>query len=189
MPAVSTTRTHRRRCPPAVARHLGSAAPGTYVNHVIYSDIYFQPGVYAKLRAQPEALADVRDALRGTNGVLDVYTSEQLEANNFDDDLMGRRLARSHFRERSGDLCFTLRPYWIIQAAGTTHGTGNGYDTHVPVLLMGKGIARGEYLTPAAPTDVAPTLAFLANVTLSRASGRVLIEALSPVHTASKPIR
>jgi len=169
----------------AVARHLGPAAAGTYVNRVIYTDIYFQPGVYAKLRQQPAALEDVRATLRATDGVLDVYTSDQLEANDFDDDLMGRRLARSHFRDRSGDLCFTLRPYWIIQAAGTTHGTGNEYDTHVPVLLMGKGIAKGEYLTGAAPIDVAPTLAFLANVTLPRASGRVLTEALTRVAPAA----
>ncbi len=172
-----------------IARHFGPAAPGAYVNRVIYTDVYLQPGVYAKLRAQPAILDEVRDAMRATNGILDVYTSDQLEANNFDDDLMGRRLARSHFRGRSGELCFTLRPYWIIQASGTTHGTGNEYDTHVPVLLMGRGIARGEYLTAAAPTDVAPTLAFLANVTLPRASGRVLTEALAPVHAASKPIR
>ena len=156
------------------------------MSRVIYPDVYLQPGVYAKLRAQPAILGEVRDAMRATNGILDVYTSDQLEANNFDDDLMGRRLARSYFRGRSGDLCFTLRPYWIIQASGTTHGTGNQYDTHVPVLLMGRGIARGEYLTAAAPTDVAPTLAFLAGVTLPRATGRVLTEALAPVATAPK---
>jgi hypothetical protein len=82
-------------------------------------------------------------------------------------------------------MSFTLRPYWMIQASGTTHGTGNEYDTHVPVLLMGKGISKGEYLTQAAPIDVAPTLAFLANVTLPRASGRVLTEALTRVAPAA----
>ena len=164
-----------------VARHLGAAAPTAYVNRVIYNTIYFQPGVYAKVRAQPAILEDLRDALRATDGIANVYTSEQLQANQFDDDIMGRRLARSQFPGRSGDISFSLRPYWMIEAKGTTHGTGNEYDVHVPVLLMGRGIARGEYLTPASPTDVAPTLAFLANVTLPRASGRVLTEALSRV--------
>jgi hypothetical protein len=50
----------------------------------------------------------------------------------------------------------------------------------VPLLMMGKGIARGEYLGPVSPTDIAPTLAFLAGVTLPRVSGRVLTEALTP---------
>jgi hypothetical protein len=48
----------------------------------------------------------------------------------------------------------------------------------VPVVLMGKGIARGQYLNQASPTDIAPTLAFLAGVTLPQATGRVLTEAL-----------
>ena len=35
--------------------------------------------------------------------------------------------------------------------------------THtLPLLLMGKGIVPGEYLQPASPTDIAPTLALLA---------------------------
>jgi predicted AlkP superfamily pyrophosphatase or phosphodiesterase len=165
----------------AVAKHLGAAPPTAYVNRVVYNNVYFQPGVYAKLRAQPAILEDVREALRTTNGIQDAYTSEQLEANQFDDDIQGRRLARSQFRGRSGDVSFTLRPYWMIQPSGTTHGTGNEYDVHVPVLLMGRGIARGEYLTAASPTDIAPTFAFLSNVTLPRATGRVLTEALTRI--------
>ena len=71
-------------------------------------------------------------------------------------------------------------PYWTDKDHGAEHGTGYDYDNRVPVFLMGRGIAAGEYLTPVDPVDVAPTLAFLANVTMPRASGRVLIEALSP---------
>jgi hypothetical protein len=51
-------------------------------------------------------------------------------------------------------------------------------------MLMGAGIAKGDYLTPASPTDVAPTLAFLAGVTLSRAQGRVLTEAIAAPNAA-----
>src|SRR5262249_42323721 len=102
----------------------------------------------------------------------------------FDDDPIGRRLARGFFPARSGDLMVVPRPYWIVQAAGTSHGTGHGYDTRVPLLLMGAGIAPGQYLAPASPTDVAPTLAFLAGVTLSRPHGRVLTEALASPRAA-----
>ena len=75
-----------------------------------------------------------------------------------------------------------LRPYWLVQTGATTHGTSYGFDTRVPLFLMGKGIVAGEYLTPVTPADVAPTLAFLAGVTLPGAQGRVLAEALA--HTA-----
>ena len=75
-----------------------------------------------------------------------------------------------------------LKPYWITDETGTSHGSPYGYDTRVPLFLMGKGIVAGEYLTPVTPADVAPTLAFLAGVTLPGAQGRVLTEAI--VHTA-----
>jgi arylsulfatase A-like enzyme len=65
-----------------------------------------------------------------------------------------------------------------MYVGATTHGSSYGFDTRVPLLLMGKGIAPGEYLEPASPADVAPTLAFLAGVTLPGAQGRVLTEAL-----------
>jgi hypothetical protein len=51
----------------------------------------------------------------------------------------------------------------------------------VPVILMGKGIRPGEYLQPASPLDVAPTLAMVSGVTLARPDGRVLVEALVPL--------
>ena len=71
-----------------------------------------------------------------------------------------------------------FKPYWIASSGTTSHGSGYAYDTHVPLLLMGKGIAPGEYLQPASPADIAPTLAYLAGITLPHASGRVLAEAL-----------
>ena len=91
---------------------------------------------------------------------------------------MGRRAAFSYDKDRSGDAMVVFKPYWIASNGTTSHGSGYAYDTHVPVLLMGKGIVPGEYLQPASPTDIAPTLAFLAGITLPRASGRVLTEAL-----------
>ena len=71
------------------------------------------------------------------------------------------------------------KPYWIIDSAGTTHGTPYAYDQRVPVVLMGAGIQPGTYLTPASPVDVAPTLAWLTGITLARTDGRVLTDALT----------
>jgi len=46
------------------------------------------------------------------------------------------------------------------------------------VILMGWGIKPGRYLTTVTPADIAPTFAMLAGVTLPRAEGRVLGEAI-----------
>ena len=63
-----------------------------------------------------------------------------------------------------------------------------GTDTRVPLLLIGSGIRAGQYLAPASPVDLAPTLAFLAGVTLPRAEGVCWSKACrGPVRTT--PIR
>jgi len=171
-----------------VEKILGEAlGPGTWVDRFLHTDFYLAPGAYDKLIAQPSALERVRTAIRALPGIRDVYTRDDLIADRFDDDPMGRKIAHSFLAARSGDLVVSVKPYWIIQATGTTHGTAFGYDAHVPLILMGKGIVRGEYLAPAEPTDIAPTLAFLASVTLPNVRGRVLTEALASNPQARKP--
>lgn len=158
----------------------GALGPGPWIDRFLHTDFYLAPGAYEKLVARPAALDAVRTAIRALPGIRDVYTRDDLIADRFDDDPIGRKTAHSFYPARSGDLIVSVKPYWIVQATGTTHGTTFGYDAHVPLILMGKGIARGEYLAPAEPTDIAPTLAFLAGVTLPNVRGRVLSEALAP---------
>jgi arylsulfatase A-like enzyme len=60
-----------------------------------------------------------------------------------------------------------------------THGTPYSYDTHVPLIIMGAGVAPGRYTQAASPADIAPTLARLLRVQApSSTVGRVLLEAL-----------
>ena len=155
-----------------LVRELGG---GPYRTRVIYNDVYFNEGVYLRLKEQPKAMEAVLDVIRRTEGVWRVYRKEELSAG----DPLTRPSALSHYEGRSGDVKMLGRAYWITSSSTTTHGTGHRYDTRVPVLLYGYGIKRGEYLEPAAPTDLAPTLAFLSNITLPDAAGRVLSEALT----------
>lgn len=156
-----------------LARELG---PGAYRTRVIYNDIYFNEGVYLKLTQNSTAMAAVLETVRKTEGVWRVYRKEELSAV----DPLTRPSAFSHYEGRSGDIKMLGRAYWITSSSTTTHGTGHRYDTRVPVVLFGHGIKTGEYLAPAAPIDLAPTLAFLTGITLPDATGRVLTEALTP---------
>ena len=156
-----------------LAQELG---PDTYRTRAIYNDIYFNDGVYQKLQQNPKAMNAVIEAIRKIPGVWRVYRKEELTAA----DPFTRQSAYSHYEGRSGDLKMLGRAYWIYSQSTTTHGTGHRYDTRVPVILFGYGIRQGEYLEPAAPIDLAPTLAFLTGVTLPDAMGRVLTEALTP---------
>ena len=154
-----------------LARELGG---GPYSTRVIYNDIYFNDGVYAKLQQNEKAMHAVLDSIRGTEGVWRVYRKEELSSV----DPLTRAPALSHYEGRSGDIKMLGRAYWITSSSTTTHGTGHRYDTHVPMFLFGFGVRKGEYLDPVAPIDLAPTLAFLTGVTLPDAMGHVLAEAL-----------
>ncbi|MCL4522463.1 MAG: alkaline phosphatase family protein [Acidobacteria bacterium] len=168
---------------------------GKYVARMSYPDLYFVPDVYAKLRTDPAAMHAVKDAINSVPGVWRIYGGEELADARGSDDPMKRAAALSFYPGRSGDMVIVPKPYWFFVSnpnslsagSATTHGTSHGYDQRVPVILMGPGIRSGEYLAPATPADIAPTLALLCGITLARADGRVLAEALeSPQASAAK---
>jgi predicted AlkP superfamily pyrophosphatase or phosphodiesterase len=157
-----------------LVRELGG---GPYRTRVIYNDVYFNDGVYLRLTQNPKAMDAVLGTIRKIEGVWRVYRKEELTAA----DPLTRPSALSHYEGRSGDIKVLARAYWIYSTSTTTHGTGHGYDTRVPVILFGAGVKPGEYLAPSSPIDIAPTIAFLSGITLPDAMGRVLTEALTPL--------
>ena len=84
-----------------------------------------------------------------------VYTRKQILGEIAADDVIGRRVKKSFYPTRSGDVLLVLKPYHILwkYTTGTMHGTPHPYDTHVPLLAMGPGITGGprkEAVTPQA---------------------------------------
>lgn len=62
--------------------------------------------------------------------------------------------------QRSGDLILLLTPGFIEYGyQGTTHGSPYSYDSHVPLIFYGKGIAHMEVNRKTYIRDIAPTLA------------------------------
>jgi predicted AlkP superfamily pyrophosphatase or phosphodiesterase len=161
---------------------------GTYVSKVFYTDIYFAPGIYARLEKEPEAMAQVVGIIERTPGVDKAFQRAQVAAPAAPGDdpaLVALRL--SLVPDRSGDIVFSPKPYWITNATGTTHGSPNAYDQQVPVVLFGAGIRPGHYAGAASPADLVPTLAALVGVHMPRTDGRVLREALSSAPVPTTP--
>lgn len=160
----------------------------TYVSKIIYTDIYFAPGVYAKLERDAAAMAEVVSIVERTPGVATAFRKDQVEAAaTAGDDATLVALRYSRVPDRSGDLFLVPRPFWITNTTGTTHGTPQAYDREVPVLLFGSGIKAGRYSEPASPVDIVPTLAALAGVRMPKTDGRVLREALSAPPSTTNP--
>lgn len=153
--------------------------PGKYLASLSGNDIYFEPGVYGRLKAKPGAIARVLAAIVATPGVDRAFFSEQLTGSATSSDAVLRAAALSYVSGRSGDLVLALKRGWMFSPAGTTHGSASPDDQRVPVLFMGYGIKRGEYPGPATPADIAPTLAAICGIDLPKAEGRALRDALA----------
>jgi hypothetical protein len=74
---------------------------------------------------------------------------------------------------RSGDMLVTARHGFLVDtgAVGTSHGSGWDYDTHVPLIFWGGGIAPARLDEPTSPYDVAPTIASWLGLELPDATG------------------
>ena len=119
--------------------------------------------------------------------VAGVYTRLQLESGPLPPTDWGRELAHSYAYHGNWFVMLALGGYQmedIRSWGGTTHFSPWSYDRHVPLAFYGAPFIPGEYHGRVAPVDLAVTFASLAGVNFpSAASGRVLKEALKPVHS------
>lgn len=94
-----------------------------------------------------------------------------------------RKMAiNGYVARRSGDILLLLNPAWLdaYSRTGTTHGTWNPYDTHIPLVWFGWGIQKGQTLRTVHMTDIAPTLATLLHIQMPNACiGQCIPEVLS----------
>lgn len=173
----------------AAAFDAGKAGKaGKYEVRFQGGELIFEPPVLEQLRQNRAAAGAVAAAVRAVPGVAAVYFGDDLPLAVAAGDPVARALLASRYPGRSGDMAVVPRPYWLFVTAdgspqpgsATSHGTPYAYDQRVPVVLFGARVKPGEYLQAATPADVAPTLAYLCGITLPRADGRVLAEAVEP---------
>ena len=82
--------------------------------------------------------------------------------------------------KRAGDIQFVLKSGNFYGAkTGTTHGSYNPYDAHIPLLFMGWGIRPGVVRREVYMTDIAVTLASLLHIQMPNAAiGHVIPEVI-----------
>jgi predicted AlkP superfamily pyrophosphatase or phosphodiesterase len=161
------------------------AGPGEYVVTVTGNDIYLAAGMYEKLAGKKGAMNDVLDALRHAPGIEAAFSKDDVRKGATSKDRLLHAAALSYVEGRSGDIIIAPKRGWMFMAAGTTHGSASDDDQRVPILLFGAGIKHGAFNTAATPADIAPTLAALCGVTLPKAEGHALQDALARTPTTS----
>lgn len=121
---------------------------------------------------------ETRRLLQAEESIAVAYTRAELAG--------GRRQGAPHFdamrrawhAERSGDVQYALKPYWMHTSTSsiTTHGSLHPYDTNVPILVWGPAWAKpGRVDQRVEVVDIAPTLAKWLGVDVpAQSEGRVL---------------
>ncbi len=162
--------------------------PGKWLSSTAGSSPYFNYQLMEEKKLDPVEVQRVAaTAIAASPHVARVYTREQLLTSRAAADKFDLRVLRSFNAARSGDLEILLEPYWIRGATKATHGTPYNYDSHIPLVFMGRGIRAGRYYEATALNDAAPTLAAMLDVEIPSGSvDRVLSEMLEPNDAKAK---
>jgi predicted AlkP superfamily pyrophosphatase or phosphodiesterase len=95
-------------------------------------------------------------------------------------EMLRTRVINGYNAEHSGVIQIMLKPgYFTGGTTGTTHGTWNPYDNHIPLVFMGWGIQQGHLNRETHMTDIAATVAALLHIQAPNGSiGHPITEAL-----------
>ncbi len=147
-------------------------------------NLYFNQAALKRDRIDSEEIERTAcDAALKVPGIIRCFTRTQLQNGAISPaDSIARRVLHGFYPRRSGEVIVVYEAFKYLDA-GTitaTHGSPYSYDTHVPLIIMGGGVAPGSYLQAATPADIAPTLAAVLGVQApSNTVGRVLIEGIA----------
>lgn len=107
------------------------------------------------------------------------YTAHQMWENYYDKGVP-YILQNGYNQKRSGEVLFVYKPAFISYShTGSSHGSPEIYDTHVPLLFYGKGFKKGHSYSRHEIVDIAPTIAALLGIAdPTGATGSPIVEVL-----------
>ena len=107
-----------------------------------------------------------------------VYTEEEILASSGDDYFLSC-IAKGYDPKQNGELVILDKSgYMQYQATGTTHGSANSYDTHVPLLFYGWHVPKGELHSKKYITQIAPTLSQMLKIPFPNGTESEVLETL-----------
>ena len=125
------------------------------------------------------AIADELAKAKGIGGAIVNNSSRQGGSSG-----AAAAVRRNYHPQRAGDVYIFQQPYWFMferGPVGAMHGSPWSYDTHVPIIFVGRGIKPARVDRLVHPIDVAPTLSALLNISPpAAAEGSILVEVTQP---------
>ncbi len=153
-----------------------------YIKDVSNYNVYLnKDGIAESGYSHDEIKTLIKNELKKEPWVYDVYDFAQLdEAVSYSEDYVINMIYYNSHPDLRGDLAFFLKPLWHKKSSSASnHGTGRTYDTHVPLILYGKGIRKGSSNKKIYVRDIAPTLSVILGISFTALStGRPIISAI-----------
>lgn len=149
--------------------------------------LYLDRDLMAEKRLDPALVARrLADELAKMPGIAMAISSEDLRSGNVAKTPVSDAVLANFHAARSGDIYIVFEPHWFIgdldglTVAGA-HGSPWTYDTHVPIVMAGPGIAPGKVYRRVETVDIAPTIsAYLGIKAPSGSRGKILTETFRP---------
>ena len=94
---------------------------------------------------------------------------------------MIRNMVTNGYNQKlSGDIQFMYKPHYFSGGkTGTTHGSWNPYDSHIPLLWYGWGIKKGKTNRETYMTDISATVSALLHIQMPSGNiGHVIEEVM-----------
>jgi hypothetical protein len=111
--------------------------------------------------------------------VMRVFDISELEETTIPEKIR-TMIANGYDPSRGGDIQLVLYPQYIDGgAAGTTHGSWNPYDAHIPLVWYGWNIKPGKSNKEVYMSDIAPTIAALLHIQMPNGTVGKVIEAIA----------
>jgi predicted AlkP superfamily pyrophosphatase or phosphodiesterase len=169
----------------AVRKELNGYLAGIYgdslVREMTNYQVYLNEQLISKKNIDREKLKkDITTWFTRQDGVAFAVDMENMDVAGLPEPLKAMTV-NGYNRKRSGCIEVILEPGWYsgYAATGTTHGSWNPYDSHIPLLWYGAGIPKGETYRTVHMTDIAATLAALLHIQMPSACvGEVIGEVL-----------
>ena len=127
--------------------------------------LYFSAEVKSNSKIDQQALeAAVVEELMKFPSVSLAVSSTALRRGNVADTELMRSVKRNFHPKRSGDVFLVFEPNWFINdfdglTVASTHGSPWNYDTYVPIVFAGAGLAPAIVDRRVLTVDIAATLA------------------------------
>ena len=159
----------------ALQKDFGS---GNYFVEIINYQVHLNNELIKSKKIDRGALKKtVIQTLMTQPGVMAAVDLENLTSANLPQQV-NMTLANGYNQKLSGEIQFIYKPGWFEGGTrGTTHGSWNPYDSHIPLLWFGWNVKKGKTNREVFMTDIAPTVAAMLQIQMPNASvGKVITE-------------